>query len=110
MPFAKSAVVPGGQHSPHAVTSAGLQQAPFGVLTSLFAHGATHLPPTLIWPLGQGMPVRGIGQIEAVGLTVVLTGGAAASPVLSQMQISASGPDAAAGCVFCPGPSRGHWQ
>src|SRR5271166_2262071 len=96
VPLARSATVPGGQHSPHAVTSAGLQQAPFGVLTSLFEHGATHFPPMFTWPLEQGIPVSGIGQMDAVGLTVDLTGGTAARPVLSHRQTCARGPDCAA--------------
>ena len=86
---------------PHAVTSAGLQHTPFGVLTSLFAQGATHLPPTFTWPLGQGIPVRGVGQMEAVGLIVDLTGGTAAKPVSSQRQICERAPVCAAACVPC---------
>ena len=105
VPFARSATVPGGQQVPQAVTSAGLQQTPFGVRTSLLAQGATHLPPTFTWPFGQGIPVSGIGQIEPVGLMLDLTGGTAASPVESQRQTSASGPDCAAACVPC-----GHWH
>jgi hypothetical protein len=76
----------------------------------LLVQGATHLLPTRTSPLGHGIPVNGIGQIEAVGLTIDLTGGTAASPVESQMQTSANGPDAAAACVVCPGPRLGHWQ
>jgi hypothetical protein len=105
VPFARSATVPGGQQVPHDVTPIGLQQAPFGVLTSLLAQGATHLPPTFTWPLGQGIPVSGMGQMEPVGLMLDLTGGTAAKPVLSHRQTCPSGPDCAAACV-----PFGHWQ
>ena len=69
------------------------------------ANEKSNEPPTLTSPFGQGIPVNGIGQIEAVGLMVDLTGGTAASPVESQMHTSARGPDVAAAWVPC-----GHWQ
>ena len=111
VPSVRLGTVPAGQHVPQDVTWVGSQHAPSGVITwLLLVQGATHLLPTRTSPLGHGIPVNGIGQIEAVGLTIDLTGGTAASPVESQMQTSANGPDAAAACVVCPGPRLGHWQ
>ena len=109
VPFAGLGTIPAGQHWPHDVTMLGSQHVPSGVITSLeLEHGVTHLPPKLIFPCGQGIPVNGIGQMEPSGLVVVFVGGTAGRPVLSQMQTSAIGPDAAAACVVCPGPRFGH--
>jgi hypothetical protein len=61
--------VPAGQHVPHDVTWVGSQHVPPGVITwLLLVQTATHLPPTLTLPLGHGIPVNGIGQIEPSGL------------------------------------------
>jgi hypothetical protein len=114
LPFAGFGVIPGGQHWPHAATMLGSQHLPSGVITSLeLAQGATHLLPTRTCPLGQGIPVNGVGQYECVGLRLLSpgnlgwpqSGGTAGWWVSLQIHTSASGPDGAKGFV-----SAGHWH
>jgi len=69
VPSVRLGTVPAGQHVPQDVTWVGSQHAPSGVITwLLLVQGATHLLPTRTSPLGHGIPVSGIGQIEPSGL------------------------------------------
>jgi hypothetical protein len=82
VPLVGSGVVPGGQHVPHDVICAGLQQEPSIVMPSLgFEHGVTQalVGLSLTWPDGQAggghMPVKLSGEKFA------------GCPLLLQMQL-----------------------